>query len=91
MLSFVSSYPHLKGKLCEAITDAIRVQRLRAAGYSVTAAELTDPENTPKNTLIRAIKKRNVKKEELRALGAEYEAILNFVLGENKDTYLKDL
>ena len=54
-LSFVTDHPHLRGKLCEAITDGIRIMRLRKSGYSVTAPELTDPENTPKNTLIRAM------------------------------------
>ena len=90
-LSFVTDFPHLRGKICEAITDGIRIKRLLAAGYSVTAPELTDPENTPKNTLIRAIKKKNVKEAELKRLSAEYESILSFILGENKDTYLKDL
>ena len=89
-LSFITDYPHLKGKLCEAITDGIRIHRLRMAGYSVTAPELTDPENTPKNTLIRAIKRKNVKQEEIGRLAEEYDRILSFVLGEKKDTYLKD-
>ncbi len=48
-LEFVTDYPHISGKLCEALTDALRALRLRGAGYSVSALELTDPENTPKN------------------------------------------
>ena len=31
---------------------------LKHAGYSVNAVELVDPEETPKNTLIRAVKVR---------------------------------
>ena len=90
-LSFVSDYPHLRAKLCEVITDAIRISRLRAHGYSVTAPELTDPENTPKNTLIRAVKRKRFTENEKSLLEEEYEKILDFVLGEKKDMYLKDL
>lgn len=46
----------LKQKLCVALTDALRCKRLEAAGYSVTVTELIDPEDTPKNLLIRAVK-----------------------------------
>lgn len=84
-LEFVTRYPHLSGKLCEALTDAIRSMRLEASGYAVSVAELTDPENTPKNTLIRAIK-RGGADERIRA---QYDGILKFVLGDGADTYLK--
>lgn len=86
-LSFVTEHPHLRNKLCEAITDAIRVARLTARGYSVTVTELTDPDDTPKNTLIRAIKtgKADERAEE------RYDAILDFVLGAEKENYLKEI
>lgn len=90
-LSFVTVYPHLKNKLCEALTDAIRLLRLRSFGYSVSAPELTDPENTPKNTLLRAIKKNNVTENEKSKAMAEYEAALSFVLSENASKYLLDI
>ena len=88
-LSFVTKYPQLSNKLCEAITDSLRVLRLRAAGYSVIATELTDPENTPKNTLIRAVIS-DAGEEACEDAKREYEAALEFILGENKDLYLKD-
>ena len=86
-LSFVTSYPHLRNKLGDVLTDAIRVARLEAEGYSVAALELVDPDDTPKNTLIRAIKKGSPDKKKKEG----YEAILDFVLGEKKDEYLKDI
>ena len=89
-LEFVTAYPHLKNKLCEAITDALRLARLKAAGYSVSAPELTDPENTPKNTLLRAVK-TDASAAALEAARAEYEGMLDFVLGAEKENYLKDL
>ena len=90
-LSFVTEHPHLKGKLCEAITDAIRTARISAAGYKVSALELTDPENTPKNTLIAAIKNEGVKETELARRRERYDAILDFVLGDKKDSYLSEI
>ncbi len=85
-LEFVTRYPHLSGKLCEAITDAIRAMRLEKCGYTVSVVELTDPENTPKNTLIRAIKKKCAIDEKK---ASEYEGTLRFILGDAADDYLK--
>ena len=90
-LSFVSRYPHLKNKLCEALTDGIRVARLRAAGYKTTALELTDPENTPKNTLIKAELDTRISADELLKRKAEYDAILTLALGDGKEDYLKEI
>ena len=90
-LSFVSSYPHLRNKLCEAITDGIRIARLRKLGYEVAALELTDPDDTPKNTLIRAILNERLTEKELSERCLDYERILDFVLGDGKETYLKEI
>ena len=89
-LSFVSEHPHLRNKLADAITDAIRVARLEANGYSVSAIELVDPDDTPKNTLIRAIKK-SPQGAHLLAAKARYDAILDFVLGDGAKDYLKEI
>ena len=89
-LSFVTDYPHIKNKLCEAITDAIRLARLSAAGYKVCALELTDPENTPKNTLLRAVKE-SVSDNVISEREKEYKKILSFVLGYKSDDYLKEI
>lgn len=90
-LSFVTAYPQLRGKMCEAITDAIRLARIEAAGYKVSALELTDPENTPKNTLLRAVREGSVSEAELQIRKSRYDEILKFVLGEKKDDYLKEI
>ena len=86
----MTRYPHLSNKLCEALTDSLRAERLRAAGYSVTVCELTDPENTPKNTLIRAIKKP-CSAAELERRRAEYDAALAFIMGEGAKNYLQEI
>ena len=89
-LSFVTKHPQLSGKLCEAITDAIRLSRLECYGYTVMAKELTDPDDTPKNTLITAVK-GSADEEAIRLAKARYDAILNFVLGDRKSDYLKNI
>ena len=90
-LSFVSDYPHLRNKLCEALTDGIRIARLRAFGYEVSALELTDPDDTPKNTLIRATLNESLTQTELEGRKAEYKSILSFVLGDKTNDYLKEI
>ena len=82
-LSFVTDYSMLRQKLCDAATDALRLKRLEANNYACVAVELIDPEETPKNILLRAIKKPstpiNLKKADAAAL--EYEAARKFLLG----------
>ena len=85
-LEFVTKYPHLRNKLCEALTDAIRAARLESEGYAVSVMELTDPDDTPKNTLIRAIKKNGAKHNK-----ENYDRILTTVLGDGKENYLKGI
>jgi len=58
-LEFLAKHSMLKQKLCSAATDALRLARLEAAGYRVDAIELIDPEDTPKNILLRGIRKKN--------------------------------
>lgn len=89
-LEFVTRYPQLRNKLCEALTDAIRLKRLEMGGYSVTALELTDPDDTPKNTLLRAIK-TDMPRSAIENATREYESILSFLLGSGKDDYLKEI
>ena len=90
-LSFVTDYPHISNKLCEAITDSLRLKRLVANGYNVSALELTDPENTPKNTLIKAIKNEKMTENAKQKAKEEYEATLCFLLGENACNYLSEI
>ncbi len=90
-LDFVTEHPHLRNKLCEALTDALRLARLRSRGYDVAALELTDPDDTPKNTLIRAIRRVGISEGELGALREDYDRLLGFVLGNGKDDYLKGI
>ena len=58
---------------------------LEIGGYDVTALELIDPEETPKNVLIRAIKRKNSDPQQIAKLKKEYKDICeNFCI----DPYL---
>lgn len=82
-LSFVTEHSMLRQKLCDAATDALRLKLLQCNGYTVTALELIDPEETPKNIMLRALKRRNFdpSSQEAVALRAEYDAAKRFLLG----------
>ena len=83
-LSFVTEHSMLRQKLCDAATDALRLKRLEANNYSCVAVELIDPDETPKNILLRAIKKSNSPANLKKADAArqEYEIAKKFLLGE---------
>lgn len=49
--------PHLRRHAAATATDAMRVACLRALGYEVAAIEFVASEHTPKNTLIRAMRR----------------------------------
>jgi hypothetical protein len=74
----------LRQKLCDAATDALRLKRLEANNYSCAALELIDPEQTPKNILLRAIKRPNTPANLKKAKAAEieYEEARKFLLGK---------
>ena len=83
-LSFITEHSMLRQKLCDAATDALRLKKLEANNYSCVAVELIDPEETPKNILLRAIKKQNSPANLKKADAAkqEYEIARKFLLGE---------
>lgn len=54
----------IKEKFSSLVTDAIRGEWLENQGYKVQMLEFIDIEHTPKNILIRAVKKQNIKNTE---------------------------
>lgn len=81
-LAFVTEHSMLRQKLCDAATDAMRLKLLEANGYITDALELIDPEETPKNILLRAI--RRYSPDSPRCIKAldEYNAARAFLLGK---------
>ena len=92
-LDFVAKYPILRRKLCDALTDSLRLSYLLSKGYNVEACELVDPEDTPKNILLRAVRIKNFDPEGARAkkLREDFENTAAFLLGgaDKTLTFLK--
>ena len=83
-LSFISDYSMLRQKLSDAATDALRLKLMEANGYETAALELIDPEETPKNIMLRGIRKKGFDRsgEKAKRLYAEYESIYAFLIGK---------
>ena len=81
-LSFVAQHSMLRQKLCDAATDALRLKKLEGNGYDVTALELIDPEETPKNIMLRGIRKYNPDSPRCKKAAEEYVAAYEFLTGE---------
>lgn len=73
-LAFILDRPLPKQKFCDAATDSLRATRLESLGYSVTTLELIDPDETPKNLMLRAVKTSPDERKRHAAL-EEYERI----------------
>lgn len=86
-LSFITEHSMLRQKLCDAATDALRLSRLEAQGYSATAIELISPDETPKNVMLRAIRKKHFNPDSCEAKKAleRYLSAKKFLCG-GKDT-----
>ena len=77
----------LKQKFADAATDALRCKILQINGYDVAALELIDPEETPKNVLIRAVKIKKTNPQKIRQYKQEYEQLCQML---NIHPYLQD-
>jgi len=84
-LSFISDIPILRQKLCDAATDAIRLMKLEAEGYKTDATELIDPEDTPKNVMLRAYRRKGFKSDSAEAVrkADDYRAAYRFMYGKD--------
>lgn len=82
-LNFVSEHSMLRQKLCDAATDALRLKLLESQGYEVAALELIDPEETPKNIMLRGIRRYDPTSARCRRAAAEYAAAYEFLMGES--------
>ena len=80
-LAFATRYSILKSKLCDALTDSLRLCYLEKEGYRVDACELVDPEDTPKNVILRATRIDGFTKESAaaRKKAKEYEDVRSFL------------
>lgn len=78
MLSPILQYGILKERMAALITDGIRAELLREQGYETQILEFIDMEHTPKNLLIRGVKKKNAQDngKEVKNLGKDALSLL---------------
>lgn len=70
----------LKERFSALVTDAARGKLLEMLGYSVKMIEFIDPEHTPKNLLIRAVRQeRPVSREKLAAEYRQFKELLSII------------
>ena len=86
-LSFIAERPVLRQKLADAATDALRLLMLDAAGYKTDATEFIDPEDTPKNIMLRAHRRKNWREDSREAADRRerYRAAYFFMYGKYPD------
>lgn len=84
-LSFITRRSMTSQRLTETVTDSLRALMLEIEGYHTDIVELIDPDETPKNLLIRAVRRRGgtiINNEKID----EYNKIIDF-LGLNGSFY----
>ena len=63
LLAPVLKYGLIKERMAALLTDAIRANMLEEMGYDTAVLEFIDMEHTPKNILIRGVKKEGMRKK----------------------------
>ena len=76
-LAPVLKYGIIKERMAALMTDAIRANLLESRGYDTQLLEFIDMENTPKNLLIRAVKKECMRYKTAATQLKELEQFLN--------------
>lgn len=65
-MKVVTKHGILKERLSAILTDSVRGQLLEACGYEVNIMEFISMEHTPKNLLIKAVKKGAYRQDRYR-------------------------
>ena len=79
-LAFINRHSMLSQKLADAATDALRCLWMELHDYDVQTMELIDPEETPKNMMIRALKRKKPHTAaEKEAMQAQYDAACTLI------------
>jgi len=84
-LDFIGERPLLRQKFCAVATDALRLLKLEAAGYKTDATELIDPEDTPKNVMLRAYRRKGWRPDSAEAAEkrTRYRDTYRFLYGKD--------
>jgi SAM-dependent methyltransferase len=86
-LNLLERHGILKERLAALTTDAVRASAMEIMGYETDIFEFIDMAHTPKNLMIRSIKRGHYSKEEV----LQYKATLNFFnIRPSIETFLGD-
>lgn len=82
-LSALLSHGIMRQRFYDLVTDSLRAQLLSIFGYQASVIEFVDAGHTPRNLMIRAIKKdeTNIDRSGIMALLQEYDELKKFVGG----------
>ena len=77
-LESVLQYGIIKERMSALLTDALRANLLKSKGYEADLLEFIDMEHTPKNILIRAVKKEEISEKKRQDEAAAVSEIADF-------------
>lgn len=88
-LSFATKYGILSDKICASLTDALRLSYMNAFGYETAAVEFIDPEDTPKNTMLRCVRtfEPRLQPDKALKLANEYREAYRFLTGTQDESF----
>ena len=78
-LSPLLRYGIVKERMAALVTDAVRANLLDAAGYETSILEFVDMEHTPKNLLIRAVKRNDGNERKQQETRQKINEVIEFL------------
>lgn len=78
-LSPLFRYGIVKERMAALVTDAVRANLLDAAGYETSILEFIDMEHTPKNLLIRAVRRDDVDERRQQETRQKIDEVMEFL------------
>ncbi|MDE6846318.1 MAG: SAM-dependent methyltransferase [Lachnospiraceae bacterium] len=78
-LSALLKYGIIKERISALFTDAVRANILEAKGYETSILEFIDMEHTPKNLLIRAVKKADSNEQRQQEARQKVDGVIEFL------------
>jgi hypothetical protein len=84
LLASILRHGILRERFCALATDAIRAELLEQSGYRVQVLEFIDMDSTPKNILIRAVKKFSADEEKISRSKIRTENLLSVLNATQK-------
>lgn len=78
-LSSILKYGIIKERMAALVTDAVRANLLESEGYETSILEFIDMEHTPKNLLIRAVRRDSVDRHRQQELRQKADEVAEFL------------